>query len=735
MKKIVIIASLAIWCVMGSSCTENQENTVSTLGEFEKEFADPSREYRTAPFLVWNSDTKKSDIDQAMEELKRIGAGGGFIHPRMGMITEYLSDDWWDLCEYTLERGKELGIDVWLYDENGFPSGPAGGLTQEAMPESYNQGHSLGMIRADTLPEMNKDYTVVLQKEGTQYVDITEQAAGMAGQTGEFYIFEKLYMKPSARWGGFPYINMLMPGVTEKFIEITMPGYEKHMGKDFGGWVPGIFTDEPHIRPDVGATWFTDIFERFEERWGYDLKTQLPKLFDEVGDDWRKIRHNYRKFLLEIKEERWAKPWREYTDSHNLKWTGHYWEHSWPNPHVSPDYMMMYTYHHVPGIDILFNQYDEKRYQAQFGNVRSVREVQSVSDQMGYPRTLCEIYAGAGWEFDFFGMKRQGDWINVLGINLLVQHYTPVSLKGVRKLDYPEVFSYQLPWWPWYKYLGEYHARLSMAMAAGEHKNDILLLQPTTSAWMYYIRGENKVGHRIGEIAQPFQEMVTALEANQVEYDIASEAVMAAYGSVIGDQFRINQRYYKTVIVPSTMENINRSTYDFLQTYLSNGGKVLLFGNIPSYLEGAEAKAELEALFSAKGVVRLPELTIDVMNQHLRNDQIRFADDVAQKGRLYHQRREMKDGQVVMLNNVHETETISGEVILAGTDALRFDAMTGQATAYPSTPAGDGKIRVNYELYPADHLLLYVTNRKVDAYTPTVFYTDLQPVPPPRKLP
>ncbi|MCD8186151.1 MAG: hypothetical protein LUD68_06765, partial [Rikenellaceae bacterium] len=730
MKKWAVAVLLLLAGGSWACHTEKRGSRISTLKEFEHEFADPSREYRTAPFLVWNSDTQKSDIDRAMEELKRVGAGGGFIHPRMGMITEYLSEDWWELCEYTLKRGKELGLDVWLYDENGFPSGPAGGLTQEAMPESYNQGHSLVMVRADTMPPMHPDYTVVLQREGDRFEDITDRAASMAGARGEFYIFEKYYMKPSARWGGFPYINMLMPGVTEKFIEITMPGYERHMGADFGTWVPGIFTDEPHIRPDVGATWFTDLFERFEQRWGYDLKPQLPKLFDEIGEDWRKIRHNYRKFLLEMKEERWAKPWREYTDAHNLKWTGHYWEHAWPNPHVSPDYMMMYTYHHIPGIDILFNQYDETRYQAQFGNVRSVREVQSVADQMGYPRTLCEIYAGAGWEFSFFDMKRQADWINVLGINLLVQHYTPVSLKGVRKLDYPEVFSYQLPWWPWYDYLGEYHARLSMVMAAGEHTNDIVVLQPTTSAWMYFIRGENKVGYKIGQIAQPFQEMVTALEANQVEYDIASEAVMAAYGSVGGDRLHIGQRSYRTVILPATMENINRSTYDVLQAYLDNGGRILLFGEGPQYLEGEEARVELASLLASEGVVRLPELTVEVMNRYLRNDRIRFADDVAGQGRLYHQRREMQDGQVVMLNNVSDTESISGEVILAGADVLAFDAMTGKAAVYPSEPAGEGKIRVSYQLYPADHLLLYATDRKTSGYPPAVLETDLKPVSP-----
>ena len=50
------------------------------------------------------------------------------------------------------------------------------------------------------------------------------------------------------------YVDLLHPGVTEKFIEVTMEKYRRHIGEHFGKRVPGWFTDEPHLAP-VGGEW------------------------------------------------------------------------------------------------------------------------------------------------------------------------------------------------------------------------------------------------------------------------------------------------------------------------------------------------------------------------------------------------------------------------------------------------------------------------------------------------
>ncbi|NCB09727.1 MAG: hypothetical protein EOM73_16405, partial [Bacteroidia bacterium] len=103
-------------------------------------FQNPTAKYRTAPFWVWNNKVTRDDIDRTLTEYKDKGMGGVFLHPRYGMITEYLSDEWWDLVQYSLQKAEELDLNLWIYDENSYPSGFAGGHVPAQMPESNSEG-------------------------------------------------------------------------------------------------------------------------------------------------------------------------------------------------------------------------------------------------------------------------------------------------------------------------------------------------------------------------------------------------------------------------------------------------------------------------------------------------------------------------------------------------------------------------------------------------------------------
>ena len=105
-----------------------------------KTFADPPAEYRSAPLWVWNDRMTKDEIDEQLADFKAQGIGGVFIHPRPGLITPYLSDEWFSLCAYAVETGKALGLKVWIYDENSYPSGFAGGHVPAAMPDAAALG-------------------------------------------------------------------------------------------------------------------------------------------------------------------------------------------------------------------------------------------------------------------------------------------------------------------------------------------------------------------------------------------------------------------------------------------------------------------------------------------------------------------------------------------------------------------------------------------------------------------
>ena len=95
--------------------------------ELNKElFQKPTAEYRGIPFWSWNCKVTKEQIDVQLAIFKQMGFGGVDIHPRSGMETLYLGEEYLERVKYTAQKCKELGLACWLYDEDRFPSGSAG---------------------------------------------------------------------------------------------------------------------------------------------------------------------------------------------------------------------------------------------------------------------------------------------------------------------------------------------------------------------------------------------------------------------------------------------------------------------------------------------------------------------------------------------------------------------------------------------------------------------------------
>ena len=159
LKKYVLLFSLIILVVAATFTAfrnPGEENSPeNTFAELQKGFLNPGKDFGSAPLWVSNTKVTKEIIDSMMITFKEKAFGGVFVHPRPGLITEYLSEDWLKLFEYTVKKGKQLGLNVWIYDENSYPSGFAGGLVNDEMPESYNQGQMLHYSKATILNEKN----------------------------------------------------------------------------------------------------------------------------------------------------------------------------------------------------------------------------------------------------------------------------------------------------------------------------------------------------------------------------------------------------------------------------------------------------------------------------------------------------------------------------------------------------------------------------------------------------
>jgi len=670
-------------------------------------FADPPADYRSVPLWVWNDRITNFQIEEQLADFKAKGIGGVFVHPRPGLITPYLSEEWLSLFRHAVDTGRSLGMKVWIYDENSYPSGFAGGHVPAAMPDAARAG--LQMSRTKWFrTERGKEPLFVLRRTESGFEDVTVQANSGGTPGGDLYVFDVVKDGPSPWYGGFTYVDVMRREVTQMFLDITFGAYRTAAGAEFGRVVPGTFQDEAEIAPVGGAgcvNYTPALFEAFRAKWGYDLKVHFPSLFEETGD-WRKVRHDYYAVLLDLFIGNWAKPYYDFCSANKLTFTGHYWEHDWPVPGTNPDSMGMNAYAHMPGIDILMNSFESGPH-AQFGNARAVREIRSVANQLGRERTLSETYGASGWDLTFFDQKRIGDWEYALGVNFLNQHLSYVTIKGARKRDHPLSFSYHEPWWKAYRVLADYFARLSVVMSMGRQVNRVLVLEPTSTAWMHYSpAGPND---RLEAIGREFQDFIHSLEAGQFEYDLASEAILKDHGRVQTSEFVVGERSYALVVLPPGLENLEGATVGLLRDYLDRGGKVLSWVDPPGFIDGRSTDEVGKLASSSRGWTSVSVGSGPEMIGGLCPSKLVF--EGLDASLLFHHRRELADGDIVFLANTNPDRVAGGRFRLEGRSVELWDPFTGNVSAYPFKKKG-GSALVSFAIPAGGSHLFFVGHGK-----------------------
>ncbi|MBX7257910.1 MAG: hypothetical protein K1Y02_16225 [Candidatus Hydrogenedentes bacterium] len=667
-------------------------------GEVRSGFAAPTVEYSTAPLWVWNDMMSEEQVRQSLRDMASQHVMQAFVHPRPGLMTPYLSDQWFAMWKVALDEAKKLGMRIWIYDENSYPSGFAGGFLGEVMPEARGRGLKYEDVEEVATP-LGEDVLAVYRLDGDAYTNVTKESSL---PKGKYCVVTQVFAPTSPWFAGKTNIDHLIPGATEKFLEITLDACKAHFGDEFGKLVPGSFTDEPHLGM-VGLHWTPDLPEAFQKRWGYDIMANLPSLVKDVGD-WRRVRHNYYQLLNELFIERWAKPYYEYCERNNLAFTGHYWEHEWPNTTTVPDNMAMGAWQHVPGIDILFNQYNEGVH-AQVGNDRAVIELASVANQLGRQRRLCEAYGGGGWDLRFEDMKRIGDWISVLGVNFIDQHLVHSTLRGARKGDYPQTFSYHATWWDAYGIQGQYLTRVSYAMSQGEQINTVLVLEPTSTMWMYQVSDNG----RLNATGEDFQRYVTQLAKDNVEFDLGCEYILANWGRAENGKLIVGKRTYDLVVLPVHTENLDDATMSLLETYLAQGGAVLCEADQPpAYVDGNASDRGVKAS-QAKGWQKPGSATTLQDRQAGADSPFSIVLDKKADTVLYHQRRTLDDGELVFLVNTSDTVPASGKFRSVMKGVEEWNLETGETGLPYPFDAKDGGVQAAFEVPPCGSLLLFLS--------------------------
>jgi hypothetical protein len=311
-------------------------------------------------------------------------------------------------------------------------------------------------------------------------------------------------------------------------------------------------------------------------------------------------------------------------------------------------------------------------------------------------------------------MKRIGDWLAVLGVNTMDQHLSYITLRGARKRDHPQSFSNHEPWWEAYHVSAGYLARLSCALSQGEQINRVLVIEPTTTAWMY--QGNEA---KLKEIGDAFFNLLMALEAAQVEYDVGDEDVIARHGAVDGKELRVGQRSYPVVVLPPSTENVNGAISRLGEELLRAGGTVACFGEAPSRVDGQEstrvAQAESETGWLKSQVREAPQ----ILRKWSNAGGVDIERASGDKGILFHQRRHLDDGQILFLVNT-SIESPSAGTIESGLKGIeQWNLSTGEDEPYPFETTDKG-IKTSFNLPPSGSLLLFLSKKPIKPTQPGI---------------
>lgn len=522
---------------------------------------------------VWNSPITKELIDKQLDEMVKQGIRAMYILPKPkefrpdSMVTylnpEYLSDEFFELVKYAVERAASLRISAWLYDEGGWPSGNACGTIKKKYPDSGVKRiieKTVTLKKGDTIE--SKDCIAVFSREYKK-IDLPYTAAS------DCEVFEYCV---GLRDNIFTHI--IDERVLNEFIGGTYEKYKKYLGESFGGKVKAIFTDEPLIEYPY---YIGDVTE-FEKEYGHSFSDNIHSFFtDNLNEEQKRFRIDYIEYCKRVFDERFVKPLSDWCKSNNILYTGHF-----DGDHILEgegfkrqvgNLMPHLRYMDIPGIDTILRQI----FPGNQNNTFFPRFAASAAHQNGMKLSVSESFSVYGNGITFDQMRYVCNYQLVRGVNIINIMNIPSGRGNCLSVQMRPQYVPEMPEFTFRKEFNEYLSRMMYLCQAGEVECDTALYLPMRDVWA----GES--------VESDFWKMGKELEEKQVYFD------------VLDDDFILNgDLAYKNIYIPK-----NRFMSDKIKKRLAECGAKIYYST-----EGAE------------GLVKCNSKDIRVMKRVLDNESL-----------------------------------------------------------------------------------------------------------------
>ena len=728
-------------------------------------FASPPMQYR--PLQIVHDMGLRADlgleecqrrIRERLGRLKQLGFGGIVANVSH---QDYLTDETnFQIFGEVLNEAERAEFGVWLYDEKGYPSGSAGGLTLNGHPE-YEATGLVGIFEEVAngghaeihLPEGHRSavyaraYPLVRANNSPDSVMIVHSIdlsrklddAGTLRWTAPkgdwlvgYFATKPLYEGTHAVYNycaARRYLNLIDHAGVARFIEVTYKQYVQHFPEHTGKTLCASFTDEPSFIPTYMPelpvevtiedefdedfplypthTWSEGLFDEFQKRRGYDLKPMLVYLFRDQNDRAKQVRCDFHQTLSELYTEAFFGQISDFCKQNGIAFSGHLlWEESLiHHAMLEGNYFLHLKHMDIPGIDILTTNPS-----AIVGGrgFLTAKLISSIAHLHGKRHTMSETSGFgermAGKEITLNMMTGTANVLYVLGIDIITSYYGDTELEPAE-----------------YRAYGDCVARLGTMLDGGKHIAPVAIYYPIESPWAEYLPSE-KVVHEIPHsdaarhIDATFADSCRALMTNQLDFDIIdAEGIESAKIKNGGESGLIATSYeeFPVLVIPPT-EIIDLSLLRKLEEFANNN--VLLIIHQPHAKIGRTDEEtpqvqEISARLLQQDNVVSVASTTEMIEKIRKTVEPDFSLAEPNPNILYQHRRHSDGDVYFIVNAAPEATNISANLATSGKVEL-WDAMSGEIKTLPSE-SENGKTRVNISLEGYEGVFIIVCKEQM----------------------
>jgi hypothetical protein len=566
------------------------ERDFYTLGGPVEEALFKQPETRCWPsfFWGWNSgiteELIRRQIDSfAARSIKRIYiiAEPSTFRPESmptSLLPVFDTDEYYRMYRYAADYAALKGIEFWLYDEPGWPSGSAHGLVVRANPDVELKR----LIDRSLMVKAGETYTVpddVL----AAFIWDNKRIPGSFTAEEDTAVIE--YQAEKQSWYSTPYPNLIDRRSTETLINVFFEKYKKHLGHLFGKNIRLFFIDEPGV---TSRPWTHGFEEEFRNRFDYEIRDYLPAIMWSVMQGEKGI--GARIDFYDLSSELFAKHYflgqKKWCNENGLLLIGHLSGEDETTGCIRHGYlhlMRCLRAMDIPGVDAIWRQIfpgKKKTIRILDNNYEIARNhffpryASSAASQIGRGLSFTESGAvyGMGLTFEeqrfitLFQMVRGINIVNYIGLF----SGSEGALIGAEPPNYTDELpqSWDLP------VFNEYIARFSYLMTLGPIVADAALYEPMRDIWADEALSSDTVN--------VYEETAFVLEKLHCYFEIIDDDVILGAGEKALDcgELRAGLAVYTTVYIP-VCRYMPDAVKARLRRFIAGGGKAYIIGKLP----------------------------------------------------------------------------------------------------------------------------------------------------------